>query len=75
VLLGDFNAEPAAPELSPLWTKLDDAGDAGPTYPADLPAKRIDYVTVSRGTPVTHTEVIDSTASDHRPVLAELSVG
>lgn len=74
VLLGDFNAEPAAPELGPLWTKLDDAGDTGPTYPADVPTKRIDYVTVSPDIRVTHAEAIGSLASDHRPVLAELSV-
>ena len=74
VLLGDFNAEPSAPELGPLWTAVVDAGDAGPTYPADAPAKRIDYVAVSPGIHVTHTEVLDTPASDHRPVLAELSI-
>lgn len=74
VLLGDFNAEPHAPELGPLWTAVRDAGDAGPTYPADTPVKRIDYVTVSPDIRVTRTEVLDTQASDHRPVLAELSV-
>ncbi|MCF2434967.1 endonuclease/exonuclease/phosphatase family protein [Streptomyces thinghirensis] len=50
VLLGDFNAEPAAPELRPLWADLRDAGTGtGGTYPAAAPVKRIDYVAVGKG--------------------------
>jgi endonuclease/exonuclease/phosphatase family metal-dependent hydrolase len=75
VLLGDLNAEPAAPELAPLWTVLEDTGDGRPSFPADAPVKRLDYVAVSPNVRATRTEVIDSTASDHRPVLAELLVG
>ncbi len=77
VLLGDFNAEPDAPELAPLWTRLSDAWTAaepGPTYPADVPAKRIDYVTVSAGVRARDAAVPDTLASDHRPVVADLSV-
>jgi len=75
VLLGDFNAEPAAPELAPLWTRLSDAWsatDPGPTYPADAPSKRIDYVTTSPNVVVKNARVVDSSASDHRPVVANL---
>ncbi|MPZ84728.1 MAG: metal-dependent hydrolase [Actinophytocola sp.] len=77
VLLGDLNAEPTAPELAPLWTRLSDAwtsAEPGPTYPADMPAKRIDYVTVSSGIEVRDTAVVDTLASDHRPVVADLAV-
>lgn len=77
VLLGDFNAEPAAPELAPLWTYLADAwtsAEPGLTYPADVPAKRIDYVTVSAGIRAHDASVVDTLASDHRPVVAELTV-
>jgi endonuclease/exonuclease/phosphatase family metal-dependent hydrolase len=77
VLVGDFNAEPAAPELAPLWTRLADAwpaGEPGPTYPADVPAKRIDYVTMSPGVHARGVRVIETLASDHRPVVADLSV-
>jgi endonuclease/exonuclease/phosphatase family metal-dependent hydrolase len=74
VLLGDFNAEPAAPELAPLWTVLTDAAPAGGTYPAAAPEKRIDYVTVSDGVRVDSATVPDTLASDHRPVLADLTV-
>lgn len=77
VLLGDFNAEPAAPELAPLWTRLSDAWSSpnpGLTYPADVPTKRIDYVTTSPGVRVRDARVVDTLASDHRPVVADLVV-
>lgn len=76
VLLGDFNAEPAAPELAPLRDRLHDAWagnpDPGLTYPSTTPVKRIDYVTASANLRVRHAEVVPSDASDHRPVLADL---
>ncbi|MCG8918164.1 endonuclease/exonuclease/phosphatase family protein [Actinokineospora sp. PR83] len=74
VLLGDLNAEPEAPELAPLWTALRSA-PTGPTYPADAPTKKIDHVAVSPGVRVTSATVVDSAASDHRPVLADLVLG
>ncbi|MCR3720715.1 MULTISPECIES: endonuclease/exonuclease/phosphatase family protein [Prauserella salsuginis group] len=83
VLLGDFNTAPDAAELDPLWTELDDgfaeagAGD-GFTYPAESPEKRIDYAAVSgevgvRGARVPATDLA-ATASDHRPVVADVVV-
>jgi endonuclease/exonuclease/phosphatase family metal-dependent hydrolase len=77
VLVGDLNAEPAAPELAPLWTRLTDAWPAdqpGPTYPADVPAKRIDYVTMSPGVHAHGVRVVETLASDHRPVVADLTL-
>ncbi|MEY9484376.1 endonuclease/exonuclease/phosphatase family metal-dependent hydrolase [Streptomyces calvus] len=73
VLVGDFNAEPTAPELAPLWTKLRDAAPGGGgTYPALDPVKRIDLVTVSPGVTISGARTVASTASDHRPVVADL---
>ncbi|MFF9298182.1 endonuclease/exonuclease/phosphatase family protein [Streptomyces sp. NPDC014764] len=73
VLVGDFNAEPAAPELAPLWHTLRDAApDAGLTYPAIAPQKRIDLITVSDGITVTGARTHATDASDHRPVVADL---
>ncbi|MEV5150125.1 endonuclease/exonuclease/phosphatase family protein [Streptomyces sp. NPDC052727] len=73
VLLGDFNAEPDAPELARLWGPLADAAPSGgKTYPAVHPVKRIDLVTVSPDVTVTGTRESDTTASDHRPVVADL---
>ncbi|MFJ7103703.1 MULTISPECIES: endonuclease/exonuclease/phosphatase family protein [Streptomyces] len=73
ILVGDFNAEPSAPELAPLWQTLRDAApDAGPTYPAIAPRKRIDLITVSHGITVTGARTHATDASDHRPVVADL---
>jgi endonuclease/exonuclease/phosphatase family metal-dependent hydrolase len=46
----------------------------GGTYPATAPEKRIDYVTVSEEVRVDSATVPDTLASDHRPVLADLTV-
>ncbi|MFI7388875.1 endonuclease/exonuclease/phosphatase family protein [Streptomyces sp. NPDC049813] len=76
VLLGDFNAPPTAPELAPLWQELRDAGPAeGGTFPAAAPVQRIDYVAVGKGVRVRSAAVPDErTASDHRPLVAELAL-
>lgn len=79
VLVGDFNAPPDAPELAPLWTELVDswdlAGDgAGLTYPAVDPVKRIDYVTHSRNVETLRADVVETDASDHLAVVADLVV-
>jgi endonuclease/exonuclease/phosphatase family metal-dependent hydrolase len=73
VLLGDFNAEPGAPELAPLWEDLTDAEPNAPTFPALDPVKRIDFVAVSKdGVRVRDAAVAETLASDHRPVVADL---
>ncbi|MFF2007837.1 endonuclease/exonuclease/phosphatase family protein [Streptomyces sp. NPDC058195] len=73
VLLGDFNAAPDAPELAPLWEELTDVEPGGPTFPAQDPVRRIDYVAVSKDTVRARgAAVAESLASDHRPVVADL---
>ncbi|GAA4857848.1 endonuclease/exonuclease/phosphatase family protein [Saccharopolyspora rosea] len=74
VLLGDFNAEPGARELAPLWESLRDVDPGGGTYPADRPTGRIDLVAVSPGLRALDAHVVPTTASDHRPVVADLLV-
>lgn len=78
ILLGDLNAEPQARELAPLLAVLHDswlpASGPGLTYPADVPRKRIDYVLVSLHFRVHATVVPAIEASDHRPVIVDLSV-
>ncbi|HEY0242195.1 MAG TPA: endonuclease/exonuclease/phosphatase family protein [Gemmatimonadaceae bacterium] len=72
ILAGDLNAPPDAPELKPLWMLRDaaPAWDGGAkTYPAQSPAKRIDYVLVSDEFTVTGARVEATDASDHRPVI------
>jgi endonuclease/exonuclease/phosphatase family metal-dependent hydrolase len=79
ILLGDLNARPDAVELAPLWAHLADAwlvGGSGPemTYPASAPDRRIDYVTVSARIAVRAARVPPTLASDHLPVVADLTV-
>jgi endonuclease/exonuclease/phosphatase family metal-dependent hydrolase len=76
---GDFNAEPGsgtyaqliAAGLRDAWKECG-AGD-GFTYPAIKPIKRIDYLFLTAGLRCTRAEVLDSTASDHRPLLVTLT--
>ncbi|TDQ01109.1 endonuclease/exonuclease/phosphatase family protein [Labedaea rhizosphaerae] len=76
ILIGDFNAEPSAPELAPLLARMQDTAPAGaPTYPADVPTKKIDYVTAAGWFRVLGGSVPDTLASDHRPVVTQLLVG
>ena len=75
LLLGDLNATPDAPELRPLFQRLRDTmADRGEalTYPADAPAKRIDYILASPQFQTRSAAIPATTASDHRPVIVEL---
>ena len=85
LLLGDFNAEPTAPELQPLWQSVHDTwADApvtsgtGLTYPAVDATKRIDYVTASPNIDTVAAAIpaddLATTASDHRPIVATLQI-
>jgi endonuclease/exonuclease/phosphatase family metal-dependent hydrolase len=78
LLFGDLNAPPDAPEIQPLLDRLHDAwpASAGPglTDPADVPQKRIDYVLVSKHFRVRSATVPVTLASDHRPVVMDLTL-
>lgn len=78
LLFGDLNAVPTAPELAPLFSRLRDtwpvSGDAGLTYPAAVPVKRIDYVLVSSHFRVTAASVPVTSVSDHRPLIVDLVI-
>lgn len=76
ILLGDLNAPPHAPELAPLFTHFNDAGrrgqEPGHTYPAAAPDRRIDYVLYTDRFALRAARVMDTRASDHLPVIADL---
>jgi endonuclease/exonuclease/phosphatase family metal-dependent hydrolase len=76
IVVGDLNAGPDAPELAPLRGVLRDAWRGGVgdslTYPAEKPAKRIDYVLTTSHLVAVDERVLPSTASDHRAVIARL---
>ncbi|CAN5654144.1 hypothetical protein BH18ACI5_BH18ACI5_23420 [soil metagenome] len=75
---GDFNAEPGsqvhklmlAGGLRDAW--LECAAGDGFTYPADKPVKRIDYLFLADPLHCTDARVIESTVSDHRPLLVTI---
>lgn len=78
VVGGDFNSTPDNIVLEPLktaglrdaWTECG-SGD-GFTYPADKPAKRIDYLFLAGDLHCSAAAVLDTQISDHRPVLVTL---
>jgi endonuclease/exonuclease/phosphatase family metal-dependent hydrolase len=83
VVGGDLNELPDRGAPASLAERYRDAwviagqGD-GPTFPADVPTARIDYLFVSGGVRVERVAVPGEpdvrTASDHRPLLADLAV-
>lgn len=79
VLVGDMNANPEDPELAPLFQWFNDAWSAvsnepGFTFPADDPIKRIDYILTSPRIRANSAQVIESLASDHRPVVGDFTL-
>jgi endonuclease/exonuclease/phosphatase family metal-dependent hydrolase len=88
IMGGDLNCEPDARELEPLRRLLRDAYHQIPdekgiprdirildrlTFRSDRPATCIDYIFISnKHLEVLATRVLDTTASDHRPVVTRL---
>lgn len=75
---GDFNAEPdsevyrrvLASGLRDAWTEC--GRGTGLTYPAGKPVKRIDYLFLADPLHCSDARVIETTISDHRPLLVTL---
>ncbi len=78
VLMGDLNSEPDWPEMdlfrqAGMVDAWEMAGEGpGLTWPSNEPFQRIDWIWLSPDLQATHAEVVDSTASDHRAVVAEI---
>ncbi|KKI92544.1 endonuclease/exonuclease/phosphatase [Bacillus sp. SA1-12] len=75
VIMGDLNAVPESNEMKPMLTNYLDvfanAANAN-TYPAENPTKRIDYIFISKDVETVSTQVIETLASDHLPITAEI---
>jgi len=78
ILLGDLNAEPNAPEIglieeAGLIDSWSEAGTGlGPTWNARDPSKRIDWIWHTADLVGSQTEVIQTLASDHLPVIVQI---
>lgn len=79
VLIGDLNAEPEEPQMAGLldagfidaWE--DGGGEGtGATWHADEPVERIDYVLHTEDLSTERVELVVTSASDHRPVVATI---
>jgi endonuclease/exonuclease/phosphatase family metal-dependent hydrolase len=75
---GDLNARPNTDDIQAVSFALTDAfavcGDgAGHTFPAHAPDRRIDYI-FYRGARCRAARVLDTQASDHRPMLATIEI-
>jgi endonuclease/exonuclease/phosphatase family metal-dependent hydrolase len=74
-LLGDLNAEPWSNALTVLKEKWTMLSSEEPTFPAPAPTKCIDYILSANNNRRAVLKVVlnEPVASDHRPVLVELS--
>lgn len=82
IVSGDFNDEPAGSAYKLMLTKFDDAWlhskakGSGFTFPADKPVKRIDYIfcRTSDRIRVKKAWIVETLASDHLPLMAEVEI-
>ena len=83
IVVGDFNDTPSGGAYQLMRGIFSDAwGETGQTdqglsYPADKPGKRIDYI-FSRSTDRVRSKrawTVNTLASDHLPVVADLEIG
>ena len=77
VLAGDWNDELRSPFVREMRQSYSIVSGFEPTYPADAPAKCIDFIAVSRRhrarfEHVTHRVLPEGVVSDHRPVFVKL---
>lgn len=75
VIVGDLNATPESNEMKSLYDHYLDVFADQPTaftYSAENPTKRIDYIFTSNNIETVSAEVIQSLASDHLPITAEI---
>ncbi|MGY6500628.1 MAG: endonuclease/exonuclease/phosphatase family protein [Acidimicrobiales bacterium] len=78
VIAADLNSQPGSDILrglsaAGLESAWDDADGPGHTYPADEPRARIDWILHSPDLTAADTRVVSSRASDHLPVVSDLS--
>jgi endonuclease/exonuclease/phosphatase family metal-dependent hydrolase len=82
IVVGDFNDVPVggayklvSEQFADAWTESM-SSDQGLSYPADKPAKRIDYIWFRRADRIRPKRawIVSTLASDHVPVVADLEI-
>ena len=79
ILMGDMNADTTSKEVfSPLFNYFNDAWElgnitSGYSFPSDNPVRRIDYILTTRDIFIKKSYLLNTTASDHLPVIADIS--
>ena len=82
IVVGDFNDIPTGGAYKLVSDRFSDAWidarltDPGYSYPADKPAKRIDYILFRQGDRIRTKKawIVSTPASDHVPVVADLEL-
>ena len=82
IVVGDFNDAPSGGTYKLMLADFEDAWkrsrgkEEGLTYPADKPVKRIDYIFTRRSDGIKSGKawIVNTLASDHLPVVADLVV-
>ncbi|CAN5361453.1 endonuclease/exonuclease/phosphatase family protein [soil metagenome] len=78
VLAGDFNDVPGSRTLELFvksgWKDAPKSGGATATFPSENPRVEIDFVMVRGGEPDKATVIDERVASDHRPVVADITL-
>ncbi len=76
ILMGDLNRQPTSSSYQKLTKKYRDCSfeKPSPTYPANKPRSRIDYVFVSTHFEVIEANIIRTDVSDHLPVKAKVKL-
>jgi endonuclease/exonuclease/phosphatase family metal-dependent hydrolase len=81
IMGGDFNSEPGSGVIAIFeqagWRDgfVQCGTGSGLSFPANVPVKRIDYLLFSGATRCVSAKVLETEASDHRPVLFEVIPG
>ena len=78
ILMGDLNMQPDHPVIQPLFEALHDTADRKDdikTFPSGEPVMKIDYIMHKGNIETLSVRSMDTQCSDHRPLMAELSIG
>ncbi len=77
VFMGDLNMNPDNPIIAPLFDEMHDTAhllDEKLTFPSDKPSCKIDYIFTSSGIGHISAEVLNTLASDHRPIVCNIEI-